>query len=270
LADAVVPLKSPRFVFRTILASFLFSPLLAWLVSVAVPMERPYVVGLLLLGLAPAAPFLPLVVKNARGDLAAAAGLMLLASLGTVVVMPFGVPLVAPGKSANAWIVARPLLFLVLLPLMLGMLAKYRWPRTADWFYRYVKAITALGTILFLVLAVVLNFNGFVGSVGSHALLAQVLFVAGLAVGGYLIAAGMPPKQRSVMCLGMCTRNIGAAAAIVGTGGDQKIMVMLVIGALVTVAVSFAMAPWFARSAHSGLADTPSPETVVARAGTKN
>jgi BASS family bile acid:Na+ symporter len=153
---------------------------------------------------------------------------------------------------------------------MLGMLAKYRWPRTADWFYRYVKAITALGTILFLVLAVVLNFNGFVGSVGSHALLAQVLFVAGLAVGGYLIAAGMPQKQRSVMCLGMCTRNIGAAAAIVGTGGDQKIMVMLVIGALVTVAVSFAMAPWFARSAHSGLADTPSPETVVARAGSKN
>jgi BASS family bile acid:Na+ symporter len=62
LADAVVPLRSPRFVFRTILASFLFSPLLAWLVSVAVPMERPYVVGLLLLGLAPAAPFLPLVV----------------------------------------------------------------------------------------------------------------------------------------------------------------------------------------------------------------
>jgi len=270
LADAVLPLKSPRFVFRTILASFLLGPVLAWLVTLTVPLERPYAIGLLLLGLAPAAPFLPLVVKNARGDLAAAAGLMLLVSLGTMVVMPFGVPLVAPGMSANAWIVARPLLFLILLPLVLGLMVKYRWPRTADCVYRYVKVITAVGTVLFLVLSVVLNFNGFVGSVGSHALLAQILFVAGLAVGGYLVAAGMPPKQRSVISLGVCTRNIGAAAAIVGTDGDQKIMVMLVIGALVTVAVSFAAAAWFARSAQSGLADTPSPETVVAGAASKN
>ena len=82
LADAVAPLRNPRFVFRTILAGFLFSPLLAYLISIAVPMERPYAIGLLLLGLAPAAPFLPLAVKRAHGDLAASAGVMLLASPG--------------------------------------------------------------------------------------------------------------------------------------------------------------------------------------------
>ena len=51
------------------------------------------------------------------------------------------------------------------------------------------------------------------------------------------------------MSLGMCTRNIGAAAAIVGAHGDQRIMVSLVIATLVTVAVSFAAAPWFSRAA---------------------
>jgi len=268
LADAVVPLRSPRFVFRTVLAGFLFSPVLAYCITIAVPMERPYAIGLLLLGLAPAAPFLPLAVKRAHGDLAASAGVMLLASLGTILIMPFGVALVAPGMSADAWSIARPLLFLVFLPLALGMLVKYHSPGTADWLYTYFKLITVVGTIVFLILSVVLNFSGFVGSVGSRALVAQFLFVTGLAVGGYLLAAGMPAKQRSAISLGTCTRNIGAAAAIVGTDGDRKIVVMLVIGALTTVVLSFAAAAWFARSDETGLVDEPSP--VIAKAGSRN
>jgi predicted Na+-dependent transporter len=89
-------------------------------------------------------------------------------------------------------------------------------------------------------------------------------------LGGYLIAAGMPAKQRSVMSLGMGTRNIGVAAAIVGTKGDQKIMVMLVIATLVTVALSFTTAAWFARSAASSLADASPPPAAVAKAGSKS
>jgi predicted Na+-dependent transporter len=64
-----------------VLAGFLFSPVLAYLITTAVPMERPYAIGFRLLGLAPAAPFLALSVKRARGDLGATAGVMLLASL---------------------------------------------------------------------------------------------------------------------------------------------------------------------------------------------
>jgi BASS family bile acid:Na+ symporter len=252
---------------RVILASFLFSPVLAWVLAAVVPLESPYRIGLLLLGFAPAAPFLPLAVKCARGDLSATAGLMFLASVGTVVVMPFGVPLVAPGISASAWSVARPLLLLVLLPLGAGLLVKHFWADKADWAYRYVKVVTVAGTIVFLAVTLVLNFSGFVGSLGSHALLAQLLFVSGLALGGYLISAGMPANQRSVMSLGMGTRNIGAAAAIVGINGDQKIMVMLVIATLVTVAISFTMAAWFARSGPTRLTDESPPPAAVAKAG---
>ncbi len=266
VSDAIMPLKSVRFVFTTLVASFVFSPALAYVLTLVVPMERPYATGLLLLGLAPAAPFLPLVVKKAHGDLPAAAGLMLLASLGIIAVMPFGVPLIAPGMSASPWSIAKPLLFMILLPLVFGLAVKYWWPHIADWLYTYVKAITGIGTIVFLAVVLVLNLNSFVGAIGSRAFLAQFLFVPGLTAGGYLIAAGMPPKQKSVMSLGMCTRNIGAAAAIVGTKGDQKIMVMLVIATLVTVAVSFGAATWFARSASRGQSGATSGKTAVAKA----
>jgi BASS family bile acid:Na+ symporter len=212
-------------------------------------MEQPYATGILLLGMAPSAPFLPLVVKRANGDLGAAAGLMLLASLGTILIMPLGVPLVAPGLSASAWSIARPLLSLVLLPLALGILIRSRWNKAAAVIYRYVKAITAVVTIVFLVLVLVLNFKGFIGSVGSHSWLAQLLFVPALTGAGHLIAVGMSDNRRSVLSLGMCTRNIGAAAAVVGANGDQRIMVMLVISTLVTIAFSFTVASWYARRA---------------------
>ncbi len=266
VSDAIVPLKSVRFVFATLIASFVFSPALAFAVTRVIPMERPYAIGILLLGLAPAAPFLPLAVKNAKGDLAAAAGLMLLASLGTIIVMPLGVPLIAPGMSASAWRIARPLLFLIFLPLAVGLGVKYRLPDTADWLYRYVKVITGVGTIVFLGVVLVLNFHGFIGAIGSRAFLAQLLFVPGLTVGGYWIGAGLPREQRSVMSLGICTRNIGAAAAIVGAGGDQRIMVMLVIATIATVAVSFGAAAWFARSARRSQLGAASERVVVAKA----
>lgn len=250
ISDAIVPLKNAQFVLRTLIGCFVLGPALGYIVTLAIPMERPYAVGILLLGMAPAAPFLPLVVKRADGNLAVAACFMLLASLGTIVVMPIGVPLVAQGFSASAWSIAKPLLFLVLLPLALGMAVRYRSAVAAEKLYPPLKAITAVGTLLFLLLVVVLNFKSFIGAVGSHAFLAQFIYVPALAICGHLMGTGFPRETRSVMSLGMCTRNIGAAAAIVGAEGDQRIMVMLVIATLVTVLFSFGLAARLARKAR--------------------
>jgi BASS family bile acid:Na+ symporter len=252
-AEACAPLTNVRFVVTALTAGFVISPALAYLVVLMVPMERAYAVGLLVLGMAPSAPFLPLMVKRANGDLAAAAGLMLLSCVGTIVMMPLGVPLVAHGLSAGAWSIAKPLFSLILVPLAVGVFIKSMWDGVARRLFACVKTITGVGTIVFLVMVLILDFKGFVGSVGSHALLAQLLFVPALAVGGYLGAAGMPESSRSVMSLGMCTRNIGAAAAIVGTKGDQRTMVMLVIATLVTIAFSFVAASWFARKLRGTL-----------------
>lgn len=247
VADACAPLKDISFVVRTLIAIFVIGPALAYFTVLVVPMERPYAIGTLLLGMAPAAPFLPLVAKRAHGDLATAAGFILLASLGTMVILPLGVPLLASGLAASTWKIAKSLLLLVLLPLAAGVVIRSSWPTVAGHVYKHLKVVTGIGTIAFLAMVLILNFKSFVGSVGSHALLAQLLFVPALAVGGYVASIGMPNTRRSVMSLGMCTRNIGAAAAIVGVEGDQRIMVVLVMATLVTVAFSFAAAHWFAR-----------------------
>ena len=248
LSDACRPLRDIRFVLTALIFGFVLGPALALLVVLAVPMQQPYATGLLLLGMTPCAPFLPLVVRRANGDLAAAAGLMLLASAGTILVMPLGVPLLAASLHASAWGIARPLTVLVFFPLVACVTIKSIWPLAANRMYVYVKRITAVGTLVFLALILALNIQSFIGSVGSHALIAQLVFVPALTLGGYLGALGMPVSRRSVISLGMGTRNIGAAAAIVGAEGDERTLAMLVIALLVTLVVSFVSASWFARA----------------------
>jgi len=134
--------------------------------------------GLILIGLTPCAPFLPMMVDRARGDLGYTASFMLLASVGMVATMPFAVPLLVEGLSVNAWVIAKPLLSVVLLPLVIGMVILRRAPAFAARAQPVVKKVTGVATIIMLGLCVVIYGKGFLGSAGSFATLTQVIFYA--------------------------------------------------------------------------------------------
>src|SRR5690348_12739828 len=82
---ALAPLANLRFVVVVMLLDWLVGPAFAWALAKVVPMAEPYALGLILIGLAPAAPFLPMMVRRAGGDLAYAACFMLIAAVGTVI-----------------------------------------------------------------------------------------------------------------------------------------------------------------------------------------
>lgn len=117
VGTALVGLRNRRFVGFGQLWCFVLGPAVAWALTRLIPLALPYAMGLMLIGLTPCAPFLPMMVERARGDLGYAASLILLASVGMVVTMPFTVPWLVEGLSVSAWMVAKPLLAVVLLPL---------------------------------------------------------------------------------------------------------------------------------------------------------
>ena len=269
LRSALRPLGNVRFLATTIVASFVFSPVVAFAVTKLFPLDQPYTIGLLLLGFTPAAPFLPLVVKKARGDLAANAGFMLVASIGTIILMPLAVPHVGGGLTASAWAVARPLIFLILIPLASGMAVRYGSSHLAERLYLYDMRITAIFTIVFLVVVLLLNVRVLVGAIGSYAFAAQIVLVAALTLGGYVLSANLACEQRIVVSLGIGTRNVGVAAAIVGVNGDQRIMAMLAIGAVVTMVFSFLTAVWFSH-ALDGTRIVEQRQQLIAKATRQN
>jgi BASS family bile acid:Na+ symporter len=60
----------------SLLVDWLLDPAFPWLLTRLLPIHPAYADGLLLIGLAPAAPFLPMMVRRAGGDLGYTAAFM--------------------------------------------------------------------------------------------------------------------------------------------------------------------------------------------------
>jgi bile acid:Na+ symporter, BASS family len=251
LRECLKALRSARFVAAIILWSWVVGPVLAVLITRILPLAEPYALGLLLASPAPCAPFYPLVVRTARGDVASAAALLLLTAVGTVVLMPLMLPLMIKGLTVSAWAIAKPLLTLVLTPLVIGIAIRVGAAKAADTLFPVVKRIAGVFTLTTLIFVFVLYGKDMLGSMGSFAIGAQLLFLCGMTLVSYVVGFGLRQEQRSIMALGMGTRNIAAVFAVLMAipDPDSKLMVMIVLVVPLSALVAFVAARLFARRA---------------------
>jgi BASS family bile acid:Na+ symporter len=243
---AVAPLGNLRFVIVVVVLDWLLGPAFAWALAKAIPMAEPYALGLVLMGLAPAAPFLPLMVRQAGGDLAYAACFMLIAAAGTVIFMPVMLPVLAPRLTVSAWAIARPLILLLLAPLAAGLALRAWVPLAAQRLHRHVKRLADAATVAMLAAIAIVHWRSFVEAIGSYAIAAQLVYAIGATVGSYWLSRGLAPDQRSVVSLGACTRNLGAALApLLAATADPRTTVMIALGVPITLLVTAVAARWF-------------------------
>jgi BASS family bile acid:Na+ symporter len=99
--QVVTPLRNVRLVGLALLANFVLMPLVAVLLAKLLRLDPPLGVGLLLLGTAAGAPFLPLLAKIAHGDLPLAVGLMVLQMVISVALLPIVLPFMLPEASVD-------------------------------------------------------------------------------------------------------------------------------------------------------------------------
>jgi BASS family bile acid:Na+ symporter len=250
-------LRDVRFVTLSLLWAFVLCPALAYGLTLVIPLTPAYAMGFILLGVAPCAPLLPMMAEKARGDLNYTASFMLLASAGSVVYMPLVVPLLVSGLTVSAWAIAKPMLVLVLLPLVIGAVIQSRSASTASWLQPFVKKGTSLDTVLMLILVIVVYGKGFLGAVGTYAIGMQMLFFSVVTAASYGLGFGMPQRQKSVVALGICTRNCGAALAplFVAPDVDQSAIVMVTLG--IPMMVGFASIAAFVFGARAGQSQAP-------------
>jgi BASS family bile acid:Na+ symporter len=241
------PLRRVSVVLLALGLNFVFAPALAWLLTMTIPLEQGHAIALLLLGGAAGAPFLPKLAESARGDLALAVALMALLTAGTLVFMPFVLPLIIPGLEANPWKIAQPLLLFIVAPLAIGMLLNAVAPTTADRIRRSVLVISNLSLVALFVLLVTLNLRALLGVIGSGAILAAILYVIGLLAGSW-ITSGSKIETKKLMTLGTAGRNFGAAFVPATTSfTDPTIEVALIVNAIVGMVLLFAAAAWLKR-----------------------
>ena len=249
--EAINALKNARFVFLILVWGWVVGPAIAYLLTKVIPLSEPHAAGLLLISMAPTAPFFPLMVSKARGDMSSAGAFILVATVGTVVFLPLMVPLMIKGLTVNTWALAKPLLTMVLLPLMVGFAIRVYKAPVADKLFPVIKKIGTLFLLITAVLTFWLYWREMLSALGSFAVGAQVLLFTLITVASYKVGFGLKQGQRSAMALGMCTRNIAAVfVAYFGiTNPDPGVFVMIVLVVPLALIVAVIAARIFAKQA---------------------
>ena len=245
-------LRSPKLLVPCVLWSWVVGPALAWLIIRVLPLWEGHAAGLMLCSLAPIAPFLPLAAMKARGDMTFSGAYVLLGTILTVVLMPLMAPLLIQGLTLSTWPLAKPLILLVLIPLLIGVGIRAYSAKVATKIFPWVKKTSGVWLLLCLGTTLWIYGGQMLSTVGSFAPGAWVIFMVVMAVLPYLIGFGLTQNQRSVMALGQSSRNISAGfVAFFGISNAPEgmfLMVLLVVPLHVIIGL-LSVPPVFARLA---------------------
>src|SRR5213083_1262184 len=233
ISEIIHPLRSPRLVALSLVANFIVMPVAALALARLLLLQLPFAVGLLVLGSAAGAPFLPKLAQIAKGNLAFAVGLMVMLMVITVGYLPLVLPVFLPGVSINPTKIARSLFFLMLVPLAVALAVNARFPSVAAHTKPLLNRISNLSLIALVLLLVVTNIKNVLAVFGTGGILAGLLFIAVAFAGGWWLG-GPTTDTRRVLALGTAQRNI-AASLVVGSQSfsDPKVVVMVVVVAIV-------------------------------------
>lgn len=251
MTAALAGLRRVRFLAAILLWGFVLLPALAWGLTRLLPLSPDHATGLILLGMAPSAPFLPPMVDRAKGDLDLAAVALLVTSIAVVIYMPVIAPLITNGLEASPLTIARPLVLFLLLPLIVGIALQKGLPALAKRLHPAVKRVTGIDTLAMLALCLVIYGKGFLLLAGSSVISAQLLFFLVAVAGPAVVSAGLSRREAEVLSLAMVTRNLGAAFAPLFSSHPvhEEAIVTVALGVVMQAAFSFAAATLFARRA---------------------
>lgn len=233
LREILAPLRAVRLILLSLTANFLIAPLLAYLLTLVIPLNPSHAAGLLLLSVAAGAPFLPKLAELAGGNLGFSVTLMVLLMVGSTAFMPLVLPLLIPGLKADPWSIAGPLVILMLLPLGLGLAINGRFGWLTPRLLLVLKPVVNISLILLTLLLIGLNLGALLGTLGSGAILAAILFVGITFAIGYALG-GPEGGTRRVLALGTSQRNIAAAlVTATSSSADPEVVVMLLVTTIV-------------------------------------
>ena len=236
MKQIVEPLKNARLVILALVANFVLVPIVAYLITLVLPLDEPLRIGLILLSTAAGAPFLPKLAQAAKGNTAFSVGLMVLLMVVTIIYLPIVLPLLLGDVAVNPWEIARSLIIMMLIPLAIGLFIKARYEDAAVNIQPTFGMASNIALLALTVLGLVLNFNSMIALVGSFGILAGIIFILVSLVIGYLLG-GSEGTIKSVMGLGTAQRNISAALVVAAGNFDADVITYLMVIALIGLVI---------------------------------
>ena len=214
--DFKVVFSRPRDVLVGCLAQFTVMPLLAFALTKIFRLEPALAIGVILVGCCPGGTASNVITYLAKGDLALSVGMTAVSTLLAPVLTPLLVWLLA-GETVDVDVVGMLLsiLWVVILPIALGLLVNRFWPRTTEQASAYLPALSTLAICVIVLIVIAANAHKLLDG-GLVILLVVVLHnVCGLGA-GYLIGTllRLTPAKRRAISVEVGMQNSGLASSL--------------------------------------------------------
>lgn len=234
----LAPLRDIPATLKALIANFVLVPLLAYLLVRGLEFKHGLALGLVLLASSAGDPFVTKLSQSAHGDAAYSLAVMALMSAATVVFMPLMLPVQLPGVRVDPVEIIKPLGALILLPLAMGLLVRVKFPAVARKIAGPLDRLASVLVYCAVALFALVHYSDIVGTLGSYAILASALLVAGGLLAG--AALGGPSQiRRNDLALNTAWRGVSAALAvgIRNFPAEHQVFTMAIIQVLVSAAI---------------------------------
>ena len=216
LRDFKIVFSRPMDVVVGCLAQFIVMPLLAWGLSRVFQLDEALALGVVLVGCCPGGTASNVITYLAKGDLALSVGMTGVSTLLAPLLTPLLTWALA-GKSVDVDVAGMLLsiLWVVILPIVVGLTVKALWPKFTEKAVDYLPAVSSLA-IAFIV-AIIIGANAQKLMAGGLVIVVVVVLhnICGLSL-GYLIGRLLrltEPKKRAISIeVGM--QNSGLASSL--------------------------------------------------------
>jgi BASS family bile acid:Na+ symporter len=216
LQDFKIVFSRPKDVTIGCLAQFTIMPLLAWGLARLFSLDEALALGVVLVGCCPGGTASNVITYLAKGDLALSVGMTGVSTL----LAPFLTPLLTwalAGKSVHVDVASMflSILWVVILPIFIGLLVKWIWPKVTEKAIDYLPAISSIA--IAMIVAIVVSANADKLLAGGLIIILVVMLhnICGLSLGyliGWLLGLSEPKKKAISIEVGM--QNSGLASSL--------------------------------------------------------
>ena len=216
LQDFKIVFSRPKEVVIGCLAQFTIMPLLAWTLARAFQLDEALALGVVLVGCCPGGTASNVITYLAKGDLALSVGMTGVSTL----LAPFLTPLLTwalAGKSVDVNVASMflSILWVVILPIVVGLLVKWMWPKFTEKTIDYLPAFSSIA--IALIVAIIISANATKLLAGGLLIVIVVMLhnICGLSLGyaiGRLLRLSGPKKRAISIEVGM--QNSGLASSL--------------------------------------------------------
>ena len=216
LDDFKVVFSRPRDIAIGCVAQFTIMPATAWALARLFGLDEALTVGVILVGCCPGGTASNVMTYLAKGDLALSVGMTGVSTILAPLLTP-ALTLLLAGKTVDVHAVGMlvSILWVVILPICLGFVAKRFCPKATERVVRYMPTVSSVAIAAIIALVVAANAQRLAEG-GVAVFLVVILHnVCGLAL-GYLVAAALhlaEPKRRA-LCIEVGMQNSGLAASL--------------------------------------------------------